>query len=99
MRDDQLISVNPATNRIMQEFLDTFVKDPVRRMAVEQLFQYEAQINPFISPKVLQELAGMTVIFNDPKSDSSMRSALQFAANVGILAYLEAYANKNLGKV
>jgi hypothetical protein len=82
--------IDPATNSVIQEFLDTFVVDPVIRLDMEAFFAHAARVNPRISADELASLGKFSEVYKDLKHESA-RALIRHAANEAVLRILHAY--------
>jgi hypothetical protein len=85
-----LTKFDPANNTVIQEFLDTFVVDPVIRLDIEAFFAHAARVNPSMPAEQLASLKQFSVVYKDLKHHSA-RKLIQHAANEAVLRILEAY--------
>jgi len=82
--------IDPATNQVIQEFLELFVTDPAIRLDVEEFFTHAARVNHSISAETLADLKRFSEVYKDPKHESE-RALVRYGANVAVLGILEIY--------
>jgi hypothetical protein len=82
--------IDPATNAVVQEFLDNFVTDPVIRLDVEAFLAHAARVNPCVSADHLASLGQINSVYKDLKHQSA-RKVIRYGANAAVLQILEAY--------
>jgi hypothetical protein len=82
--------IDPATNEVIQEFLDNFVADPAIRLDMEMFFAHAARVNPCIPADHLASLKQFSEVYKDLKHQSA-RALVKHAANESVLRILQAY--------
>jgi hypothetical protein len=85
-----LTKIDPATNAVIQEFLDNFVTDPAIRMEIEMFLSHAALANSYMSANRLASLGAFSEVYKDPKHKSA-RAAIAYAANSAVLEILRVY--------
>ncbi|MGH9634650.1 MAG: hypothetical protein ACRD72_07440 [Candidatus Angelobacter sp.] len=83
-------SIDPATNPVIQAFLDDFARDPVIRLDLEMFFAHAVRVNPCIPASDLAKLAWFSETYRNPKYQS-IRELVENGAKQAVLGILQAY--------
>jgi hypothetical protein len=82
--------IDPATNAVIQEFLDTFTCDPSIRMDLEEFFAHAARVDTYASADQMASMALFIEVYKGFK-DQSVRKLWRHGANAAVLQFLQAY--------